>query len=444
MLSQIRPLLFILLAIALVVALFFFLRRSTLADYGPAVTLCPGPDQYGYTCASGDGFSYIPGQTDTFLYEDDAIILLDLPFPFTFYGTTYTSVAASSNGNLQFSSQNPAFFNRCMDDGPVPGMGDMIAPYWDDLDLRFEGYLRTAVHGAAPDRIFIVEWDRIPRYGAEPGSGEHITFAVQLFEGSHDIVFHYPDVTLRQNGNGRSATIGLQSETQGLALQYGCNQSMVSDASAIHFPHPDPPNAEIGQETIIEQAAVEPQTLGPKGPAAHLLTQLNPRQPEQLVRFQRHWLQQTPPRQTEWGWLDMTGDGRNELFITWYGRSAQTHLTQLALIAPDAAGDHRLLWHQGASGRSSDGPARLNIVTQADLTQDGRIDLLLVDPDNQRHWLLTQATGRFDLHPVPGQCAGAARILDLADGRSALVRGSCGDAGRLTYVWEDGRFVQQE
>ncbi|MFO7538371.1 MAG: hypothetical protein R6X32_09960 [Chloroflexota bacterium] len=440
--SRIRPLLFILLVITLLVALFFFLRRPTLADYGPAVTLCPGPDQYGYVCASGDGFAYISGQIDTMLYADDAVVSLDLPFPFTFYGTVYTQVTASSNGTLQFGSQNPAFANRCLDDGPVAGMGDMIAPYWDDLDLTVEGYLKTAVHGTAPDRVFVIEWERVPRYGVEPDSGQHITFAVQLFEGSSDIIFLYPDVTLLRDGNGRSATIGLQSENQGLALQYGCNQPVVADAGAVYFPHPDQPNAAIGQETVIEQGAVEPQALGAKGPAADLLAQLDPRQPQQLVRFQRHWLQQSQPRQSEWGWLDMTGDGRNELFITWYGRARQAHLTQLALLAPTEAGGTRLLWQQGPTNRSGDGPARLTIAATADLTHDGRADLLLHDTDNQRHWLLTSATGQIDLHAVPDQCAGAARILDLTDGRSALVRGDCGDNGRLTHVWEDGRFVQ--
>ncbi len=445
MLSRIRPILLISLVIVLLVALFFWLRRPTLADYGPAVTLCPGPDRYGYTCASADGFAYIPGQTDTFLYADDAVITLDLPFPFTFYGTTYTQVTASSNGNLQFGSQNPAFFNRCMDNGPIPGMGDMIAPYWDDLDLAFEGYLKTAVHGTAPNRIFIVAWEEIPRYGVEAGSDQHITFSVQLFEGSNDIVFHYPDVTLLRNGNGRSATIGLQSENQGLALQYGCNQPVVADASAILFLHPERPNAEIGQAVVIEQGAIDTQPLAAKGITADLLTQLDPRQPDQLVRLQRHWLQQTPSRQSEWGWLDMTGNGRNELFVSWYGRSTQTHLTHLALIAPDEAGSHQLLWQQGASGRGTDGPARLNIVTEADLTHDNHLDLLLYDPDSQSHWLLTQATGQFDLHPLPAQCTSAARIVELRDGRSALVRGSCEpDNGRVTHVWTDGHFVQMK
>lgn len=445
--SRIRLILLILLVVTLAAALFFWLRQPTLADYGPAVALCPGPDQYGYTCASGDGFAYIPGQTDTFLYADDATITLDLPFPFTFYGTTYTQVTASSNGNLQFGSQNPAFFNQCLDNGPVPGMGDMIAPYWDDLDLTFEGYLKTAVHGTAPNRIFIVEWERIPRYGAEPGSGQHITFAVQLFEGSHDILFHYPDVTLLREGNGRSATIGLQSENQGLALQYGCNQPTVADASAIYFPHPGTPNADIGQAVVIEQGGIDRHPpIGAKGLTADLLAQLDPRQPDQLVRLQRHWLQQTPPRQSEWGWLDMTGNGRNELFISWYGRSAQPHLTQLALVAAHEAGNHQLLWQQGAtSTRSSDGPARLTIVTEADLTHTNQADLLLYDLDTQRHWLLTQATGQFDLHPLPAQCTGAARIIELTDGRSALVRGNCGpDNGRLTHVWTDGHFAQMK
>ena len=441
--SRIRPILLVLLLITVVVALFFWLRPSTLADYGPAVTLCPGPDQYGYTCASGAGFAYIPGQTDTFLYADDALIMLDLPFPFTFYGTTYTRVAASSNGNLQFNTQNPAFFNECLADGPIAGMGDMIAPHWDDLDLTFEGYLKTAVYGSPPHRIFVIEWERAPRYGAELGSGEHITFAIQLFEGSNDILFHYPDVTLRRDGNGRSATIGLQSEAQGLALQYGCNQPVVADASAIHFPHPEQPNADIGQEVVIEQGAVDPQTVAAKGPTAALLSQLDPQQPEQLTRLRYHWLQQPQPRQMEWGWLDMTGDGHNELFVTWYGRSTQAHLSQLALIAPDGAGNHQLLWQQGAtSSRSSDGPARLTIITEADLTHNGRTDLLLYDSDAERHWLLTNATGHFALHALPDQCTGGVRTVTLENGRLALVRGECGSAGRLTYIWENGRFVQ--
>jgi hypothetical protein len=56
-------------------------------------------------------------------------------------------------------------------------MGDMVAPYWDDLDLRFVGYLETEVVGETPDRIFVVEWDEVPRYDSE----DLLTFEVQFF-----------------------------------------------------------------------------------------------------------------------------------------------------------------------------------------------------------------------------------------------------------------------
>jgi hypothetical protein len=54
-----------------------------------------------------------------------------------------SSVYASSNGNLQFTSRNPSFSSSCLERGPATGMGDMLAPYWDDLNLTFVGLLET-------------------------------------------------------------------------------------------------------------------------------------------------------------------------------------------------------------------------------------------------------------------------------------------------------------
>ena len=171
----------LLLLLTAVVILFFVLRRDTQAAYGTAVALCPGPDLYGYTCDSGTAFAYIDATIDTRLYADDGVTSLDLPFPFTFYGTTYTEIQASSNGNLQFGNANAFFGNSCMDQAPVSGMGDMMAPFWDDLDLTAFGFLEYELVGEAPNRIFVLEWDNIPRFG-DPD--DRVTFAVQLFEES--------------------------------------------------------------------------------------------------------------------------------------------------------------------------------------------------------------------------------------------------------------------
>ena len=76
------------------------------------------------------------------------MVQLDLPFPFIFYGREYTTVTAAVNGNLQFGSDNPLAFPSCL--LPAAGMGQLISPYWADLDLTLFGALRD--RGVSPVR----------------------------------------------------------------------------------------------------------------------------------------------------------------------------------------------------------------------------------------------------------------------------------------------------
>jgi hypothetical protein len=426
-----RVLLVFLVVIAAVVALFFLLRRDTQAAFGPAVALCPGPDQYGYTCASGAAYAYIDATNDTRLYEDDGVISLPLPFPFIFYGTTYTAVTASSNGNLQFGNDNAAYANVCLDMAPAAGMGDLISPYWDDLDLRYFGYLETELVGEPPNRIFVVEWDAIPRYGNDE---DVVTFAVQLFEGSDDIVFLYENASMLEGYNGRSATIGLQSEAQGLALQFGCNQPVVANATGIAFPHPQPANEELGQATVIPQA----HELGAqaKGVTAEVAAVLAQRRPAGLARLQAQWLNQTPPLASAWQPVDLTGDGRNELLVLWHGARPRPELTELALFTDDGT----LLLKQRLSTRETAVHA-LTVAETADLTGDALADVLLHDSQSGQLFVLTAASGRPELLAVAEQCQGSVAALDTnADGRLEIVRDGCETAGRVRYAWDGAAF----
>jgi hypothetical protein len=62
-------------------------------------TACPGPDALGYICQDS-GRALTVGDTDIGNHCDDCTTAISLPFPFTFYGTTYTTANVSSNGNL--------------------------------------------------------------------------------------------------------------------------------------------------------------------------------------------------------------------------------------------------------------------------------------------------------------------------------------------------------
>ncbi len=429
--------LFLLLGTA-VLLIFLFTRRTTQADFGPAAALCPGPDWYGYTCEGGAGFAYIDADQDTQLYADDGAVTLELPFPFTFYGTTYTEVTASSNGTLQFGRANPQFANDCLTDGPVLGMGELIAPLWDDLDLQFEGFLETTTVGEAPNRIFVVEWDDVPRFGDNPE--DKVTFAVQLFETSHDILFMYEDVAALEGHNGSSATIGLQSEQQGIALQYSCNQPAVADAARVLFPHPAEANDEVAPSDTAYVSETMPVMA--KGPVADLMTQLNQRGPTILPQMQSHWRNQSPPRATEWAWVDMTGDGFSELILLWYGGAKRPDLAQLVVLAPDE-NDQMTVLHDELLSTREESVAAVRIEEIVDLTHDKKPDLLLQD-DQGRVWVVTAVNNMIARLSIPERCQGALEVVDVNDnGRLDIVRDGCQTAGRVIVSWNENASAFQ-
>lgn len=307
-----RAILILLLLVIIGISAFFVLRaRGSSGQTGPPFALCPGPDQYGYRCQPGATFTYINATTDTRLYADDGTILIDLPFPFTFYGRIYQQIVISSNGTLQFTTQNRAFANECLNNGPVPAMGEMIAPYWDDLDLTFSGFLETAVTGEAGSRIFIIEWEEVPGF---ENPEDTVTFEVQLHEGTNDIVFLYQDVSRTMGSNGRTATIGLQSQLSDNTLQHGCNQLVLSSGQNIHFPHPTQPNQEFIQppQPLTDQNT---EPFNPKGDLSLLLDRLDQAGLNALQGMSAYWLAQNPQKELISFQADLNDDAQDELII---------------------------------------------------------------------------------------------------------------------------------
>ena len=78
----------------------------------------------------------------------------------------------------------------------------------------------------------------------------------------------------------------------------------------------------------------------------------------------------------------------------------------------------------------------------ADLTGDGRADVVLRDEGTGATWVLSAASGAPALLDVPGRCGGGLVVRDMdGDGRPELIRDGCETPGRLSVVWDGAAFV---
>ena len=91
----------------------------------------PAPTQGDYTVSTETGQALVHGTVDIGNHCDDCVTTIDLPFPVRFYGRSYTSLNASSNGVAQFLTDSYEWSNVC----PLPGLGlgRSISLLWDDL-----------------------------------------------------------------------------------------------------------------------------------------------------------------------------------------------------------------------------------------------------------------------------------------------------------------------
>ena len=173
----------------------------------------------------------MPGTTDIGNHGDDTVTTVALPFPYTLYDQSFTSINLSSNGNAQFTTTDATFTNICL---PWLTHNYTIYPYWDDLYLVNSGFgIFTSVSGTAPNRIFNIEW----RAQYFPGSGS-AGFELRLYQGQLRFDVIYGTVT---NGN-TSATAGVQRDNT-FFTQYFCNGSggaATGGQSYVYFPPPCP------------------------------------------------------------------------------------------------------------------------------------------------------------------------------------------------------------
>ena len=221
------PTLIVLTAVAVV------LPRPAVADQG-------GPDGFGYMWYDDIEYSFEAGSVGLSL-SGDGYSTVSIGFDFEFYGQTFSEVTVCADGVLHFEGSSAVDYENTA----LPySTWRMIAAMWDNLAPDGGGDVYYAMTGAAPNRVFLVEWRDVPHYAlAYPyyTTGDS-TFVVKLHEEDGAIEVHYQDVNFGDAtvDYGASATIGIQDNLQGYYLERSYNTVVLSDEYALRFePCPD-------------------------------------------------------------------------------------------------------------------------------------------------------------------------------------------------------------
>lgn len=183
----------------------------------------PGYDMSDSDGAGGPMYAWVDitsNGTSVVLGDDDESPMLDMPFAFPFFGTTYNQFMIGANGGIGFASGDIYYENTALPTASAPG--PFLAVFWDDLDPSSGGQIYYHTNAA---RV-VVAWVGVPRYGTT----QNQTFQAILYP-SGEIVYQYQTM----NGTLNSCTIGIQVSALGPAVQKAFNQTYVKNNLALRF-----------------------------------------------------------------------------------------------------------------------------------------------------------------------------------------------------------------
>lgn len=190
-------------------------------------------DGYGYSCAL-EPAAYVEGDQALELSPENPTATIDLPFPITYYGQTYTEHAyVSVHGHVNFQGETPQAFPSRLPS--TSGANAAVYPFWRAAKPAEGGGVFTTVIGEAPHRGLVVEYrDMIGQYDdAAP-----VDFEVTFWEND-TITFAYrnldPEDPLELGGN---ASIGIENADGTIGLQYSFREEALSNTDQIRFSYP--------------------------------------------------------------------------------------------------------------------------------------------------------------------------------------------------------------
>jgi uncharacterized repeat protein (TIGR01451 family) len=169
------------------------------------------------SCYAITGIPYAPdtltAPVTASIGEDQYSGVINIGFPFCFFGNYYTQCIIGSNGTVSFNLANAYNYstwpiNQAL---PSPFPADMcnsIMGPWEDLYLPLGGTVKYQTLGVAPNRKFVVEFKNIAMYAC---NNLLFTGQISLNESTNDIETQLGNKPLCPTWNGGHSVLGLQN-----------------------------------------------------------------------------------------------------------------------------------------------------------------------------------------------------------------------------------------
>ncbi len=170
--------------------------------------------------------SAISSGVDSLLVDDIYSDIIDITFPFSFYGNTYDKMLISSNGYVTFDTTygsgnySPWAINAAIPNPGVEPENAIMCP-WHDTDPNIGGAIYFGVFGTAPNRVYVVTWCALPMFSSLCNS-MIATSQLRMHEGSNKIEMYIQDKPLCLVWN-------LGQAVQGLVDATSANSDIVQD-----------------------------------------------------------------------------------------------------------------------------------------------------------------------------------------------------------------------
>jgi hypothetical protein len=196
--------------------------------YPPVTTGFGGPDYFGYTWIDSDEptgpvYNWVDitgfGQQIPFSSDDQTLYPYDIGFTFNFYGNSFTTFGACTNGWLSFSDTSHLYNNLAIPSPSAPW--NLVAPMWDDMNFSTSG---TAYYYSNNVDSLVVSYIDVPHFS----SGGPYTFqTILLADGS--IIYQYQTINIPDT----SATVGIQNYDGSDGLQIVFNARYLRNELAV-------------------------------------------------------------------------------------------------------------------------------------------------------------------------------------------------------------------